>query len=184
MGKVKIFETSNGDVYAFPEDQELARVKAFLHQADDARPVDVRSRIDTHGAVTHWREDDPARWCRSYPCDHPSIPAPKDFDQRRKVLPRKPEPRESKIFQGSDGSVRRIDARRELDVVVAFLWARLSPRYSRADLLRIDNDGNGLTVYTLHGTAALWCKVFAAGRPDAPAVTECNNLSETGVLNG
>lgn len=171
MGKVKIFETSNGDIYAFPEDQELARVKAFLHSADDARPVDVRSRIDTHGAVTHWREDNPARWCRSYPSDHPAIPTP-GAGRAHQVQPRKPEPGESKIFQGSDGSVRRIDPRRELDVVVAFLWSRLSPRYSRADLLRIDNDGNGLTVYTLHGTAALWCKVFAAGRPDAPAVTE------------
>lgn len=95
MTTIKIFETSAGNIYAFPQEQELERVKRFLTLPGDTAPVNVRTSIDRHGAIRHWREDDPDRWCRSYPSDHPDIPAPKYFDQARKVLPRKQEGKRS-----------------------------------------------------------------------------------------
>jgi len=92
---IRIFETSAGDVYAFPQDQELERVKRYLTRSGDVAPVTIRTSIDRNGAIKYWREDIPECWCRSYPTDHPEIPTPKYWDQARKVLPRKPETKQS-----------------------------------------------------------------------------------------
>lgn len=88
MSRVKIFQSSTGDLYAFSEENELNQVKQFFGAGPET--IDVMTRVDKDGAITHTRQDNPECWCRIFPSDHPNIPAPTCFGQKHNILPRKP----------------------------------------------------------------------------------------------
>jgi len=73
-----------------------------------------------------------------------------------------------KIFEGSDGSVRPVEALRMLDEVFAY-FRGLAGAEMRCFSMLLEYDDHAAVTFRLAGSGA-WCKLYPEHHPDAPRV--------------